>query len=488
MANKTIYFEKLFGYSVTAITENGVLTDCRFAEEKGAPAIGNIYKGIVVNVLNGMQAAFIDCGLERNCYLSAEDLPRDGAGGLETLSPGDEIMVQIVKTPEGKKGAKVSTRISLVGKTLIYLPTTDFLGLSRRIEDEELRQNLLAAATRVKRPHEGIVVRNFAPFVNYKHIREELAFLREIYRRAQENYNAATAPALIHTDFTMPVRVMREYLKDDVARIVTSDRQQYEEIADLLKILPEGNTVALEFYDRPRDMLEERGVAEQIFQACQRRVDLEGGAYLIIERTEALTSIDVNTGSFTGEDSLEDTVYRTNLRAAREIARQVKLRNAGGLFVVDFIDMQQPEHRKALADELEHELKKDGAPYRVLPMSEFGLIEFTRKRSGAELTSFALKPCPVCGTGNSYTDNFAIMEAYAQMLRLLEGGAARVCAELAPEAIKLACSMPDFASDIAEKYPSAEVWLIPSYKAGPRGCVCRDMQGEAPSKKAKRLL
>ncbi len=488
MARKIIYFDKLFGFSFTAITEDGRLTDCRFTADDGAPAIGNIYKGVVVNVLEGMQAAFVDCGLERNCYLSAEDLPRGENAGVAALKPGDELMVQIIKTPCGKKGAKVTTRISYVGKTLIYLPFTDFLGTSHRIEDAELRESLMFAAAKAKRKGEGLVIRNFAPFASYKVIDEELNFLRECHKRTAELYAAAPPRSLICTDFTMPVRVMREFMEYDVERIITASAEQYAEISELLEILPGGNAITLELYTGKRDMLDEYGVAAQIKEACSPRVELDGGAYLVIERTESLTSIDVNTGGFTGGDSLEYTVFQTNLNAAREIARQVKLRNAGGLFVVDFIDMQQPEHRRALTEELERALKKDGAPFRVLPMSEFGLVEFTRKRSGDELSSFALKSCPVCGMGIGYSDPFCMFVAYAEILKTLEGGAASVCAELPPEPARIVAVHEGFAAAIREKFPAASVYITPSQSVYAEGCRCRAASGEFVPRRAIKIL
>lgn len=473
MAKKIIYFDKLCGFSVTAVTEDGKLTECRFNAEDGSPAVGNIYKGVVVNVLDGMQAAFVDCGLGRNCYLSAEDLPYGAEGNISALKAGDELMVQIIKTPSGKKGAKVTARVSFVGKTLIYLPGTDFVGVSHRIEDDELRDSLIFAAKKAKRKGEGLVIRNSAPFSCYKHIDEELNFLRAVYRKAAAEYRHARPGTLICTDFTMPVRVMREYEGRDVEKIVTGSRAQYAEIREILKILPGGAEIKLELYGGKRDMLDDTGVGDQIAEACSPRVDLGNGAYLIIERTEALTSIDVNTGGFTGDDSLEYTVYQTNLTAAREIARQVKLRNIGGLFVVDFIDMKQPEHRRAIAEELDKALSKDGAPYRVLPMSDFGLIEFTRKRSGAELTAFALKPCPVCGAGTDFSDEFYLLLAYSGALKTLDGGTDAACVYLRPDIAAAVAERTEFAAGIREKFPDASVYIIPDPARRAGECVCR---------------
>lgn len=472
MAKKVIYFDKLCGFSVTAVTENGKLTDCRFTAEDGAPAIGNIYKGTVVNVLEGMQAAFLDCGLERNCYLSAEDLPYGTENGISSLKAGDVMMVQIIKTPCGKKGAKVSARISFVGKTLIYLPNSEFVGISHRIEDDELRESLMLAARKAVKKGEGLVIRNSAPFSSYKQIQDELDFLRAVYQKADAVYKKAEAGTLICTDFTMPVRVMREFTEYDVSSIVTGCKEQYEQIKELIKMIPGGKKIKLELYKGKRDMLDDLGVAAQIKEACSPRVSLGNGAYLIIERTEALTSIDVNTGGFIGDDSLEYTVYQTNILAAREIARQVKLRNIGGLFVVDFIDMRQPEHRQAIAEELEKSLKSDNAPYRVLPMSEFGLIEFTRKRSGEELASVGIKTCPVCGAGTDFSDEFYMLTAYSEVLKTLNGGAQTACVKVRPEVAAIISDRREFADSVREKFPDARVYLIPELEKHTGECIC----------------
>ena len=488
MAKKVIYFDKLFGFSVTAITEDGKLTDCKFTAEDGEPAAGNIYKGVVANVLDGMQAAVIDCGLERNCYLSEEDLPY-GCGGLSCLKAGDELMVQIVKPPAGKKGAKVTAKISIVGKTLIYLPGTDFVGISHRLEDNELRENMIFAAKRAKRKGEGLVIRNAAPFSSYKQIDDELNFLRAVYERAAAVYDAAEPRSLICTDFTMPVRVMRDFAGYDVDRIVTANAAQYAEIKELLTILPGGRDIKLELYQGRRDMLDAEGVAEQMKEACSPRVDLENGAYLVIGRTEALTAIDVNTGGFIGNNSLEYTVYQTNLIAAREIARQVKVRNLGGLFVVDFIDMKLPEHRQALVRELEEALKKDGAPFRVLPMSEFGLVEFTRKRTGAELAAFALRPCPMCGEGSDFSYEYYLLCAWSEVLKLLDRGAKTVCAELQPGIAEKVAKNGGFAAAIREKFPDAEVYILPEKNNRAGECRCyTEAPGYVAPKRAIKII
>lgn len=488
MAKKVIYFDKLCGFSVTAVTENKRLIDCRFVVEDDGPAVGDIYRGKVVNVLEGMQAAFVDCGLGRNCYLSADDLAYGTEGGVSALHPGDEIMVQIAKLPGGKKGAKVTQKLSFVGKTLIYLPNTDFVGISHRIEDDELRESLIFAAKRAKKKNEGLVIRNSAPFCKYNQISGELVFLRTIYERTAEAYERAKAPERIFRDFTMPVRVMRDFTEYDVSKIVTGGEEQFREVEDLLKIMPGGKKIKLELFAGRRNMFDAAGIIDQIVAACSPRVELGNGAYLIMERTEALTSIDVNTGGFTGDDSLEYTVYQTNLAAAREIARQIKLRDAGGLFVVDFIDMEEPAHRKALCDELEKALKNDRAPYKVLPMSDFGLVEFTRKRTAAELSSFVLKPCPVCGMGEDFSDGFYALLVHAEALKALDRGAAAVSIKLRPEAAEALAKNKELAESIRAKFPEAEVYLIPDNTKKSREIFSRGEKKHTPAENEIKII
>lgn len=486
MAKKTIYFEKLCGFSVTAVTEDGKITDCKFQQERDEVAVGNIYKGIVANVIAGMQAAFIDCGLERNCYLSAEDLPH-GAEELSYLKTGDEIIVQIVKLPAGKKGAKVTAKLSFVGMSLIYLPNTDFVGISHRLEDTELRESLIMAAKRAKKKGEGLVIRNAAPFCSYKQIAEELKFLRRVYEKTAATFRKAKPGTLLFTDFTMPVRVMREFTEFDVDGIIVGNAEQYEELKAMLEILPGGKNIRLVRYEGKRFMLEETGILTQLREIFLPRVDIESGAYLIIEHTEALTSIDVNTGSFTGGDDFEYTVYQTNLAAAREIARQVKLRNIGGIIVVDFIDMESPAHRKAIGEELEKALKPGRAPYKVLPMSDFGLIEFTRKRLGDQIASFFVRPCRTCGAGTEFTREYYVIAAISQTMKALSGGAEAVCMSVRPEAAKILESDEEFKAELKKRVGDAAVYVLADESKGNGEGNCFICKKETPPRGAVQL-
>lgn len=462
MAKKTLYFDCICGTEIAAATEDGKLSYCEFRTDDDEPSVGNIYKGKVINVLEGMQAAFIDCGLERNCYLSADDAaPYGKTGGLENLAPGQEIIVQISHPPRGTKGAKVTTCLSFVGKTIIYLPDTDFIGISNRISDEELRQSLMLAASRTKRPGEGLVIRSAAPFLKYDAFNRELETLRSIYGSVAEHFDDAPAGSLLYTDFSLPVRVIRDCIENTVDKIVIGNAEHYARITELAGLLPGADSIKTEICSSRRDMLEEYGVLEQIKDCSLPCAAVGDGAYLVIERTEALTSIDVNTGGFTGHDSLEYTVYRTNLAAAREVARQVNLRDIGGLVVVDFIDMHTKEHREAIVKELEKALSAGRAPFKVLPMSEFGLVEFTRKRTGTGFSAFTLKPCPHCGGPYDFSDEFAVILMRAEILKALDGGAEVLSARLSFDGLRAMTERPDIAENIRRIFPESAVYLIP---------------------------
>ncbi len=459
MSKKTLYFDKILSYTVTAATENGKLVNCDIEKKDSAAKEGNIYRGIIKNVVEGMQAAFVDCGLERNCYITCDDLCPYSPDHTEKLNlkEGDEVIVQVVKPPVGKKGAKVTTHLSFVGKSIIYLPQTEFTGVSHKITDEELRASLMMEARNAKRHGEGIVIRSAAPFCTYGNITAELDYLRKQYRKMLKNAEGVKK-GLIYSDFSLPLRILRDNTTDDIGQIIIGNEEMWNDLSELLPLMPDHENIHTELYAGTRDMLDEYGVAKQIYSAISPRVQLEDGANLVIEHTEALTVIDVNTGKYTGDDNLEQTVYAANLAAAREIARQVKLRNIGGIVVVDFIDMKQEKHRKALAYELNKALQKDTSQCKVLPMSEFGLIQFTRRRTGKGIGDLLSAPCTRCG-GKGYTisDEVILISLRAELLRLLSGGALYIAVYADAETVKNVLKRRDFADDLRDKFPSASV-------------------------------
>lgn len=470
MEKKTVYFDNSCGMESYAVTQDGKLTEFSYESEDRKNIVGNIYKGKVCDVLGGMQAAFVNCGLERNCYLSVEDLIPDrnkyegediDAPSVLDLKPGDEILVQVVKAPVGKKGAKVTTNLSFVGKYTIFLPTVPFIGVSRKIHDAELRKNLAFGAARMRKGSEGMIIRTAAPYANRKEKTEELNYFRKLYRSIKSHFASAQVGDLLYSDYPLYMRVLRDNLLFDVEKICVGNRQLAENVQEVIK-LTGARIKSFEVHDEKRDMYSDLGITEQIAALTSTRAELDNGAYLVIEKTEALTVIDVNTGSFTGDDSLEHTVYYTNILAAREIARQVRLRNIGGIIVVDFIDMSDEKHRDAIVAELENALDGDKTKCNVLPMSKFGLVEFTRKRTGPSVSAQLVEPCRHCGgTGRACAPQLTIMKIRARLLELLSEGNSFICIDMNAEIARKMIAWNTLVEGLKEMYPLARIYIVP---------------------------
>lgn len=469
MSKKTMYFDCLFGRQIYAVVENGRLSEFDFDTLDSGNIIGNIYKGKVTNVLNGMQAAFVNCGLERNCYISVEDLfpDRSKYDGTEidipsalNLNVGDEILVQVVKAPIGKKGAKVTTNLSFVGKYTVYMPTTPFIGVSRKIADDELQKSLLLESTRMRRGDEGIIIRTASPYATRKEKLDELNYFRKLYQSVRKKFEGAAVGELLYSDYPLYMRVLRDTFSFEIDKIYVGNKKLEEGVNQVMAAYSRDVRRPVILHDDGTDMFYDCGLSGQISEIAGPRVELENGAYLIIEKTEALTVIDVNTGKFTGDDSLEQTVYYTNILAAREIARQVRLRNIGGIVVVDFIDMGNENHQKALVEELEKALESDKAKCRVLPMSKFGLVEFTRKRTGSSPAAVLAEQCRYCnGTGYARSHEYIIIELRAKLLDLLSKGNKTVCIDLNYDIGNRLCGWKELIDSVKSKYPNARVYV-----------------------------
>ena len=341
------------------------------------------------------------------------------------------------------------------------LPTVPFIGVSRNSHDAELRKNLAFGAARTRKGTEGMIIRTAAPYANRRDKTEELNYFRKLYRSIKSHFASAQVGDLLYSDYPMYMRVLRDNLLFDVEKICVGNRQLAEKVQEIIK-LTGARIKSFEVHDEKRDMYYDLGLTEQIAALTSTRADLDNGAYLVIEKTEALTVIDVNTGSFTGEDSLEDTVYCTNILAAREIARQVKLRNLGGLFVVDFIDMTDEKHCEAIVSELDRALKRDKVRCKVLPMSKFGLVEFTRKRTGVAASTLMLKECSVCRHSGSVRTHLSILtELRAKLLALLSEGATTVCVDLNFEVCNSLTGNSSIKENIASLYHEARIYVIP---------------------------
>ncbi|MDE7087615.1 MAG: Rne/Rng family ribonuclease [Clostridia bacterium] len=466
---RKIYFDSQYGVETYALCEDGKIVDyCAEPAATGA-VVGNVYKGRVTDVLNGMQAAFIDCGLERHCYLSASDQAVEKGADGESYAPpkelnlqvGDEIMVQITKAPHDKKGAKVTANLSFVGKYTVFMPTTPFVGVSAKISDHELRKNLLFSAGKQLEQGEGLVVRTAAPYAVLSTKVDEIKRFRKLYQSLLARFKDAPVGELLYSDSPLYMRVLRDLMLQSGDEIHVGTQQLYDNVSELALAYTHPSSVTLHMHDPHTDMFYSEGLYQQFASSLLPKVELENGAYLVIDLTEALTVIDVNTGKFTGEDNLEHTVYCTNVLAAREIASQVKLRNLGGLFVVDFIDMAEENHRKAIVEELEKALKTDKAKCRVLPMSRFGLVEFTRKRTGVAASEMMLKTCNHCGGAGVMRSHESILgEFRAKLLNVLSQGATTVCVDLNFDIANRLMAYGALKENIAQLYPHARVYII----------------------------
>ncbi len=474
-----LYFDRHSGLQLSALVEDGRLIELGIENEAHREIVGNIYKGRVVNVIESMNAAFVDCGLERNCFLCLAD--GDTFAGASGFAPapasspakrkarsaplrvreGDELIVQVIKNPRGSKGAKITTKLSFVGKSLIYLPGTDFLGVSHKISETELRDNLLFTADGMRAKGDGLILRTAAPYAKASRLRAEMEYLRNIYLSVLERNKTASVGSVLHREYDLPVRVMRDNFNDDIERIVVGERKLYDELVALIRLRPDFDKEKIELYTGEYDMFSQYGIARQIRALSESTVPLPNGGDLIIERTEAMTVVDVNTGRFLGDENLEDTVYATNIAAAREIARQVRLRDVGGIVVVDFIDMQDERHRRAVTQELEQCLSRDRVKCKVLPMNELCLVEFTRKRTSNGVASQLLQPCPHCRlNGYILSNEFNVCLIRAAMLERLAQGASAVVIELNAGVMEFLLSRRMLEKDM-KAHSGKRVYLVP---------------------------
>ena len=470
---KEWFFDRYCGQQFAALLEDGQLTE--FATEKisGGVLVGNVYKGKVTNVLTGMNAAFVNCGLHKNCYLSIDETytdysKYDGTMGamnpvLGDLKVGDEVVVQVTKPPRGTKGAKVTTHLSFVGKRLIYLPNTNFIGISRRITDEKQREEMLKTAEKLRgKNEEGYIIRTQAPFATQKQLKMEATYLKNLYASVEKIAQDAPVGELLYSDDVLPVRAMRDSIGDEITAIHVGNEQLYQELSELITLRSDIPARKLIRYTGTCAMMREYGISPLLKKIAEPTVELENGAYLVIEQTEALTSIDVNSGGCVGDTNLEDTVFKVNLAAAREIAKQVRLRNTGGIVVVDFIDMYDEEHKTAVTEELKTHLSQDSAKCNVLPMSELCLTQFTRKRVGNVLLESLVKPCPHClGHGYVSDDIFIFSSLRADLIDCFAEGYEGAVVNLNERVMKKILEEGVFTPDVNGLWKEKRIYLVP---------------------------
>ncbi|HEX5758406.1 MAG TPA: Rne/Rng family ribonuclease [Thermoanaerobaculia bacterium] len=403
-----------------AVLESDRLTEIFVERHRHRGCVGNIYKGRVTRVLPGMQAAFVDIGLERDAFLYVSDVAPDvdaleeleseepadeppaphhhGAPSIDDLlKPGQEIIVQVVKDPLPGKGARISTHVTLPGRYLVLLPTVRHFGVSRRIEEEAERDRLLALLAELPVAGDGLIVRTVGEGRGKEEFATDLDYLVRLWEKVRQRAAKVSAPTLLHQDVDLALRVVRDLLNQDYSVLWVDGEETYARIVEFLDLVQPGLVGKVKLFRQEATLFEQFGIEEQIEAALKSKVWLKSGGYIVINPTEALVAIDVNTGRFVGQSTLEDTVLRTNLEAVQEIVRQIRLRDLGGIIVIDLIDMIEKEHREEVFAALGAELRKDRAKNKVLNISEFGLVEITRKRSRANLERLLSQPCPYCG-------------------------------------------------------------------------------------------
>ncbi|MCC3376914.1 Rne/Rng family ribonuclease [Cohnella sp. REN36] len=395
----------------SALLENGSLTEFSVERSEGTSLVGNLYLGRVVNVLPGMQAAFVDVGLPKNAFLYVDDVlhphldrqPKVKPAIADLLKPGDQRVVQIMKEPLGGKGARVTTHYSLPGRCLVYMPHADYVGVSKKIEQEQERARLKQLAEELRAPGEGLILRTNAEGESRESLAEDLNALRRVWRDIVERGEQAAAPALLHRDFGLVQRTVRDVFTPEIEELIVDNPKAYEEARAYLRQTAPSLEDRVRLHGEGAPLFERFGIKSQIEKAFQPRVALESGGYLVWDQTEALTVIDVNTGKYTGSVDLEETVFRTNVEAASEIARLLRLRDVGGIVIVDFIDMDRDEHRQQVVQRLEATIRRDRTKCQVVGWTRLGLLEITRKKTRQDVMSYFYDTCAACkGRGKIY--------------------------------------------------------------------------------------
>ena len=414
-----------------ALLENGVLQELFIERASRRGLTGNLYKGRVSRVLPGMQAAFIDIGLERTAFLHASDIvqPDDAENGgtaprtdsiRELVGEGADILVQVLKDPLGTKGARLTTFITIPSRYLVFMPFGQGVGVSARIENEAERQRLREAVqTRMLAGEAGgYIVRTAAEGAAVDALEADMLFLRKLWEVLSAKAQAARAGTLVHEDLALPMRLMRDLVGEGVDRVLVDHELTCEQMREFASTFMPALGARVERYTGSRPIFDLHAVEEEIQRSLERKVALKSGGYLIIDQTEALTTIDVNTGAYVGHRNLEETIYRTNLEAAVAIARQLRLRNLGGIVIIDFIDMQEEEHRRQVLQALEKALAKDHARTQVSAVSPLGLVEMTRKRTRESLAHQLCAPCAACeGRGFVKTAETVCYGIFREILR-----------------------------------------------------------------------
>jgi ribonuclease G len=444
-----------FSETRIAFLENGVLVEFFIEKKNDNSMVGSIYKGKVARIVPGMDAAFVDIGLEKSAFLYVGDIildrlmyeefedsgfPPEIPERIEgVLEEGQELTVQVSREPIGQKGTRVTSKVTLPGRLLVLMPSTEHVGVSRRIEQEDERKRLASILKDLCPKGYGIIARTASEGKAKEELESDLNFLRRVWESVQEKAKHVGAPSILHQDLGIIFRVIRDLHSHNLKRIVVDDRYIYERIQEFLfDLLPE-EACEVSYFDEKDPIFEVYGIEIEIAKLLHKKIWLKSGGYIVLDYTEALTVIDVNTGRYLGKKDLEDTILRTNLEAVKEIAYQIRLRNIGGIIIVDFIDMERKESREQVFQALMDVLKKDRIKTFAYPISEIGLVQLTRKRTRHNMVTLLTEVCPNCdGSGyikSRYTVCYEVLRELRSACRKEEGKIFNVY--LAPEVVSL---------------------------------------------------
>lgn len=408
-----------------AVMEQGVVQELHIERASSFGIVGNIYSGRVSRVLPGMQSTFIDIGLDRAAFLHVADIWKIRQNGdvdrpiEKLLHEGESILVQVIKDSIGTKGARLSTQISIAGRLLVYLPQESHIGISQRIENEVERELLREKLQYLLSADEkgGYIIRTMAETASEHDLRTDIEYLHKLWRNIQEK-SSITTPTLLYQDLSLSHRVLRDFVDDNTVRVLVDSRETFQKMAAFAQNYMVNVVERVNHHTGERPLFDLYGVEDEIEKSLAKRVNLKSGGYLIIDQTEALTTVDVNTGGFIGIRSFDDTIFKTNLEAAQVIARQLRLRNLGGIIIIDFIDMENEGHRDAVLTELKKTLTKDRTRMTVSGFTALGLVEMTRKRTRESLAHVLCEPCPTCqGRGEVRTAQTICYEILRELLR-----------------------------------------------------------------------
>ncbi|MGW8287058.1 MAG: Rne/Rng family ribonuclease [Desulfobulbales bacterium] len=409
-----------------ALIEHGNLVE--FYQERPVEKglVGNIYQGRVVRVLPGMQAAFVDLGLERTGFLYVDDVttnnkhledrmmnngcqsccdpdevlqeaPTAQVNIEDLLTEGQEVMVQICKEPLGTKGARLTCNITLPCRNLVYMPMTDHIGISRKVEDDEDRQRLREEIEKLRPQDAGFIVRTVAESASREDLEADMEFLLHLWGEIKDRASKGSVPSMVYEDLDITQRAVRDLFTPDIQRVIVDNETTYKRVCNFVETFVPQLRNRISLYENEVPLMDAYGVEVEISRALEKKVWLRSGGYIIIETTEALTVVDVNTGRYVGRKDLEETIFKTNIEAVKEIAYQLRLRNIGGIIIIDFIDMEQESHREDVFNALQEAVKKDKSRSNILKVSEFGLVQMTRKRDRENLSQMMCEPCLYCG-------------------------------------------------------------------------------------------